>query len=241
MIVVYCPRPSNGARALIEWFRSHDVPVRRARNGQYLIHRPSLVVGWGQRLPVPFTRTLNGSAPVGNKLVELARLGEAGLTVPKVRLEKQDGWLARRIHHRSGNDLLWDALQTGVTGADYWVEKVETSHEFRVHVFKDTGFRTGVKIPKADQPHPFIRTQLGGWALVYDKEPLSATRVNREPVRAAAVQAITALGYDFGAVDIGWSPTKGPVVFEVNSAPGLEGNTIERYGARILDYARGEN
>lgn len=236
MIVVYCPRPSVGAKELVAWFKNNGVPALRSRNDRYLIHRPSLVVGWGQRLPVPFTKTLNGSAPIGNKFVELAKLGEAGLTVPKVRLNKQEGWLARRIHHRSGNDLLANLNQ-----GDYYVEKVDTTHEFRVHVFKDTGFRTGVKIPKAEQPHPFIRTHLGGWALVYDKEPLSATRVNREPVRATAVQAVAALGYDFGAVDIGWSPTKGPVVFEVNSAPGLEGNTIERYGAKILNFARGES
>ena len=45
----------------------------------------------------------------------------------------------------------------------------------------------------------------------------------------AAVDAILCLGLDFGAVDIGFHNTIGPCIYEVNTAPGLEGQTLINY------------
>jgi D-alanine-D-alanine ligase-like ATP-grasp enzyme len=52
-------------------------------------------------------------------------------------------------------------------------------------------------------------------------------------VEEQAVRAIKALGLDFGAVDIIWNDKQQKAyVLEVNTAPGLEGSTVD-------DYARG--
>lgn len=45
----------------------------------------------------------------------------------------------------------------------------------------------------------------------------------------AAIQAVRALGLNFGAVDIGWNERDGPCVFEINTAPGIEESSLEAY------------
>jgi glutathione synthase/RimK-type ligase-like ATP-grasp enzyme len=45
-----------------------------------------------------------------------------------------------------------------------------------------------------------------------------------------AVKAVAALGLDFGAVDVAWNEHYNKcVVFEVNTAPGLYGHTLDVY------------
>ena len=233
MIVVYCPRASTGAKELVTWLNEHGEKAQRVKGNNYLQYAPRLVVAWGYRLPVQFKNMLNGHAPIGNKAVELATLVKAGVLTPRVSGVKTPGWWARLHKHQGANDLL-KQLQKG----DYYVEPVYTTHEFRVHVWFDHAFRTGLKIPNRDPHHGVIRTQNSGWGLTYDQHALLDTQIDRRPIRAAAVAAVKALGYDFGAVDVGYNKAQGPIVFEVNSAPGLEGMTVERYGERIIAFAR---
>jgi glutathione synthase/RimK-type ligase-like ATP-grasp enzyme len=53
-----------------------------------------------------------------------------------------------------------------------------------------------------------------------------------------SIKAVKALGMNFGAVDIGWSPEEGAKLFEVNSAPGIEGPTLTSYCQKIAELAR---
>lgn len=57
--------------------------------------------------------------------------------------------------------------------------------------------------------------------------------VSRPPEEAFEVSkdAICALGLDFGAVDLAICAERGPLVLEVNTAPGLEGSTLENYAS----------
>ena len=88
-------------------------------------------------------------------------------------------------------------------------------------------------------PSPWVRTRAGGWVIDYS-EAIRKTVSDRarKDMRQAAIKAVEALGLDFGAVDVGWN-AQGPVVYEVNRAPGLDNATTERYGQRILEWANG--
>lgn len=240
MIAVYCPRPSDGARELVRWFRAQGEPVRRVRRREGLtglVARDTVVI-WGQPLHYQGpARILNAHAPRG-KYAELDLMRRVGLrTVEYTRTRPRDGeWLARTNGHQQGADLL-----AGLRVGDYYVRKENIHHEFRIHVFKNKGFRAGVKtpIPGAARVHPFIRTHPAGWFLSYRQADLDNAGP-RDAARKAAIEAVAAVEYDFGAVDVGIRPNGQAVVFEVNSAPGLEGGTIERYGQKILAYHRGE-
>jgi glutathione synthase/RimK-type ligase-like ATP-grasp enzyme len=49
--------------------------------------------------------------------------------------------------------------------------------------------------------------------------------------------AVAALGLDFGAVDIGWNrSTRRATVYEVNTAPYVEGTTAKMYAEAIVDF-----
>ena len=239
VLAVYCPRKSDGARHLVLTLRGLGVEAILARNPEdltKLINRDRVVV-WGEplhgTLKVP---TLNAKAPLGSKVRELKAFLAAKIPHPEFQERPPanlKGWHSRAFHHQAGKDLLGK-----VPGGDYFTRHVDTVHEFRVHVFQGHGFRVGVKRPDPERKvHPFVRTHRAGWYLSYRLADLDAAGPRGRAIHAA-VKAVKAVGYDFGAVDVGITVKGNPVVFEVNSAPGLEGGTIERYARLIAEWAR---
>jgi D-alanine-D-alanine ligase-like ATP-grasp enzyme len=58
-----------------------------------------------------------------------------------------------------------------------------------------------------------------------------------EDITRAAVEAVRILGLHFGAVDIGWNEReKRATIYEVNTAPGLEGSTLHDYVGAIRKF-----
>lgn len=246
--LIYCPRRSDGARLLIPYLAGLGIRTMRVREGlrtkkgNFVAQRGDLFVPWGSKLTEEElarleglgVRVLNGKAPIGNKMIELSKMAEAEVRVPAMSRQPREGWYARRIHHQEANDLLAE-LRVG----DYYVEPIPAVNELRVHVFKGVAVRSGVKFrrPEHPNPHPIFRSWNAGWGLTYDQARVD--EVIRQTHRDLAKKACEALGYDFGAVDIGVLEDRTGVVFEVNSAPGLEGNTLNKYGDKLAAVLRG--
>lgn len=249
MIYVRYRRPSASARELITWLNTNGHRARRWRD-EILQIGHDLVVCWGDPLDDDGTPVLNGTAGGGDKFAELMLLATERVPVPRVSVGNTvapgDGWVGRRRRHHGANDLLRE-----VRNPDYWVEIVPVVDEFRVHVFRDvqTGrhvvIRVGLKIPApglgapgtVGGPHPVYRSRNAGWRIDYGTGAQAAIARYRG-VRDVAKRAVDAVGYDFGAVDVGVDTrTNLPVVFEVNSAPGLAGGTVAAYGRHIAAWA----
>lgn len=128
-----------------------------------------------------------------------------------------DTWLARRNNHMGGSDLLHPPVTP-----DFWVKKEIIVEEYRLHSFAGKSIRAGVKKARPDA-HPWIRSLDAGWVIHYADFKSSA------PMRALAASAITALGLDFGAVDLAKRADGSLFVLEVNRAPGIEGGTVDAY------------
>ena len=185
---------------------------------------------------------------VGNKLRELQKLTDAGIpTIPFAKDRPAEHWLPRILHHKSGVDLRrYDALQQGRRRnlgfkPDFWVERLDVAHEFRLHVFNRKSIRAGIKVPneEADRPpHPWIRSLKTGWKIDYGT--VCQEMLNRiKGIRQLAKDVIEVIDYDFGAVDIGTLTDGTRVVFEVNSAPGLDNdNTAFVYAKHIIETIR---
>lgn len=105
--------------------------------------------------------------------------------------------------------------------------------EFRVHATREVAFASHMKIkdPKtADQPKSWkVRSYANGFIFQRNNVPASAAR------DALAVQAVSTLGLDFGAVDIIEDKHGKFYVLEVNTAPGIEGQTTPAYAKAIKE------
>lgn len=116
--------------------------------------------------------------------------------------------------------------------APLYVQYKKKKKEFRVHVFKGEVIDITQKKKRKDfegEVNTKIRNYANGW--VYCREDI----IEPEDLRAQAVLAVHTLGLDFGAVDIIWNEKENKsYVLECNTAPGLEGTTIEAYKNAIL-------
>jgi D-alanine-D-alanine ligase-like ATP-grasp enzyme len=115
--------------------------------------------------------------------------------------------------------------------APLYTKYVKRKSEFRVHVFRgaiidvqEKKKRRGVEVDYR------VRNFDNGW--VFCREDVHCPGA----VGDAAIDAVRVLGLDFGAVDVGWNERKQEAyVFEVNTAPGIEGTTLEKYSNKIKE------
>jgi glutathione synthase/RimK-type ligase-like ATP-grasp enzyme len=116
--------------------------------------------------------------------------------------------------------------------APLYVQYKKKKKEFRVHVFKGEVIDITQKKKRKDfegEVNTKIRNYANGW--VYCREDI----VEPDDLREQATLAIGVLGLDFGAVDCIWNEKENKTyILEANTAPGLEGTTIEVYKNAIL-------
>ena len=121
------------------------------------------------------------------------------------------------------------ALPAGV-----YTRYVKKVHEYRVHVFEGEVIDYTIKkVREGSEANNFqIRTHSNGWIFARAGVELP------DSVAEAAIAAVAAVGLDFGGVDVGHSPKSGrTTVYEVNTAPGLEGTTLEAYTSAVEEWA----
>lgn len=248
-VYIYCPRKSQGALELVQ-----GLGAKRLRRFDgvsfWQKHRPielaenDIVVCWGASLPeMDGVRILNALEKPINKVDEYKRFVTKGVPTVSVatadgnRVNAQEyldaGYVARSKVHQGGHDLLF---KTGTL--DYWSKKLVLKREYRIHSFAGRSIRAGEKVvrdgftlledetqwkPDANLAHPWIRSFDGGWRIKYDGFTSTAK------MRALAHKAVAALDLTFGAVDIGENSLGQLIVLEVNTAPGLEGGSIQAY------------
>lgn len=210
----------GGGRFLAGKLRERGHSVRVIRQNDLIRRVPDLAIGWGHSLPLALV-----SAPVklnrrhvAPKLVELERLEAAGIPVPRFTtgLPSDGTWHPRSNRHMGGRDFSEGYFDTRTP--DFYTEHVGTIKEFRVHILGDN---IGPIAKKFRRPgvmaHPWVRSWEHGWNMTYQRASECG-----EFARGYAKAAVLALGYDFGAVDLAIKTDGTVVVWEVNSAPGLE-------------------
>jgi hypothetical protein len=241
MIHVLCGRDSVSARDLALALTEAGAPAVRGRNANK-VREGDLVINWGESI----APGLNAKAGC-NKRTEMQLLAKAKVPTLVHSLTKPadpDGWLARAASHHEGIDLL---EPKGVVPA-LWTRWENFDFEFRVHIFRRgvgdgaeyVSVRLGSKFPRPDvaKPLAWIRSHRGGWHILYNAEAQERAK-KVKGLRQAAAAAIKARGLDFGAVDIGVKKRDGlPLVLEVNSAPGIEGRSLEVYVREFIRLSK---
>jgi len=180
-------------------------------------------------------RLLNASSRT-DKLAQLVRLEHQGVPVPPWDFQGWGAdWYPRTLLHQQGRDFTRPIPPGEIA---YYVEKLPLIEEWRLHFFRTSAgniklLRSGKKLPRVRNPHPWVRTHSNGWRISYcGGAPEDAVRQGR--------LAVKALDLDFGAVDVGLTGegVDGMMdcyVLEVNTCPGLEhGGTLERYVSSVV-------
>jgi glutathione synthase/RimK-type ligase-like ATP-grasp enzyme len=195
-----------------------------------------VVINWGAaELPGPH-RTLNNAAAVSraiDKIATFRALTDAG--VPCVewttdqRVASQWPVVVVRHHTRGSKGSGIEIIERGtqLPRAPLYTKYFPRRHEFRVHVLNGEVIDVQEKRRRAGTPrtHYSIRQTEQGW--VYCRTDVRISDVTRN----IAISSVRALGLDFGAVDLGVRGSGETRVFEINTAPGIEGTTVDNYAA----------
>lgn len=127
--------------------------------------------------------------------------------------------------------------------SDFWVVYKKKKAEFRIHIFKRDGEPTVIdcqqKVLRKTDPETgeaidrslvdfMIRNHRNGF--IFQRNEIEVP----EDVKTQAIRAFALTGLDFGAVDVIWNEKEGQAyVLEINTAPGLEGTTLDNYIAEF--------
>lgn len=110
--------------------------------------------------------------------------------------------------------------------------------EYRVHVFNDRAIAVSRKVMPTGQAPASAST---GWEVrshdngfIFQREEVDAVPAK---VISAAIDAVSRCGLTFAGADVLWNDKrKRAYVCELNSAPGIEGSTVEAYAAAFEEY-----
>lgn len=217
----------------------------------YNARRKDVIINWGNSTPPHFRwmeQDLNkphAIALASNKLETFREFRSNSFTdVPDwtTNPEEAQHWLdlglktycRKLLSSHSGNGIVICNDGDRLVSAPLYTLHTKHRHEYRVHVFRDQILDVQQKKKKLGYSNGNgIRNHSNGW--VYARAEIAPS----EELLSSARRAVKLLGLDFGAVDIGHRLIDNKFfVFEVNTAPGLEGTTLDKYAKAIYNYYR---
>lgn len=246
---------SRSAKALSEALGGK---VLKLQNSKYTPKNGDVIINWGKSGTFPLNlyspvdvleSILNHPTPVSfvaNKLnfFNMMSVDNSDI-IPEFWTNKEDitddkfPIVCRTIlNGHSGAGIVIADCRDDLVEAPLYVRYVKKKDEYRVHVGRVSEYMPGMPAVgetiisvqrKArreghENPNWQVRNHANGFNFVRGG-------VNPpESVLSVAKSALKASGLDFGAVDVGWNETTGKAtVYEINTAPGLEGQTVADY------------
>ena len=244
-------RASVSAKAL-----ANALGVRRISN-EHEPRRNDVVINWGNSSRVFYARTgfdLNKHEAIAiacNKLKTFETLRNANFDhlptwcttrhmADQLLYTSSDGgerdsaiYCRTNLTGHSGSGIVIATNSYELVDAPLYTVKTKHKHEFRVHVFKGEVIDVQQKKRRTDYtgPNTGIRNHSNGY--IYARVDIDVP----ELLLSSACEAVNILGLDFGAVDIGYRERDNRVfVFEINTAPGLVGTTLDKYVNAFKNY-----
>jgi hypothetical protein len=228
----------RGSRSALALSRALGGRVLRLENSRYQYKTSDTIINWGSS-SCPFP-ALNGDREAmrlaGNKLSFFQHHSGAAWLPPF--------WTAREDIPADAYPVLCRTLLTGHSGAGIviamdeselvdaplYVQYIKKLREYRVHIARINGsgvifdYTEKKKSRESDIGEYMIRNTANGYVFCRDMVALE------QEVRRAASECFANSGLDFAALDIVYNAYyERAYVLEANTAPGLEGTTLERY------------
>jgi len=245
-IVIYPYKiASASSKQLAGALRQHGRKILRVYPDRSFVTRPDdTIINWGSTEVPTWTSDgmLNSTESVSravNKLTTFQVLAEAGVrTVPFTADQNEaSGWSLVCERHKlkgHGGDGVRVCSGDEVWAAPLYTKMLVPCEEYRVHVFNGEIIDYSKKYKRVNGEiiftnDEFVKNRSSGWEFLREVG-------RREGVCMRAVQAVVALGLNFGSVDIIRHESKS-YVLEVNTATGLSPKGLELYANKILEYA----
>lgn len=234
---------SRSAKALSEALSAKQIKL----SGSNFRESPNkTVINWGSTsCPYECMNTPAEVKDASDKLVAFLAMDDADVSVPDFTnsSETASDWL------REGHTVVVRHSLTGSSGhgielisdpsvempeAPLYTKYVKKTDEYRVHVFNGKVIDVQKKMRKNDVPAEEVNWQIRNLAggFIFGREGIDTPAACTEE----AIKAVHSLGLLFGAVDVGYHSEFGAKVYEVNTAPGLEGSTVTSYANAFKEY-----
>lgn len=221
-------------------------------NPTFVVRPWTKLINWGNgRAPVgtgPFDSISNSFVAVAtasNKLSTFEKLqGVDGIRIPEFTTDRAvaEDWTNHRgavvcrtkLSGHSGDGIILATTEPQIVDAPLYVLYIKKQQEFRVHVAFGEVIDVQEKRKRKDVSEDFatnfqVRNHQTGW--VYCRENIAEP----EGLRQMAQRVVGELGLDFGAVDLIYNAKRNEVYcLEVNTAPGLEGSTVDKYAEAFV-------
>ena len=244
--------PSTGARLL-----SNQLDTIRVRtNGNYQPRQSHAVINWGNSENAPWFRNSRGIvfticntpasvAVASNKLLTFQAFRRDGVPHPEwtTNILEARRWIENEkkvfcralLRASEGRGIVLAERVEQLIHAPLYVKHFPKETEFRVHVFRGEVIDVAQKrLRNGERDNPtrnrYIRNHENGWVFAHEN-----VRVP-EQAREAALRAVRSVGLDFGAVDLAVNRRGEVSVFETNTAPGIEGQTVNKYAEAIRRF-----
>lgn len=239
---LYCGRSSTSGDALIK-----GLGGKRIKNvgSRYRYRRGDVVINWGcthTSLDIPYVNSPNRVAIAVSKIKTFEALRRNGISVPDYTLDSAVALDWNKNIRVLGRDLDNGSKGRGITVYDkgtltpdkhhkFFVKYFKKEREFRFHVVAGKIIFAAEKLKKANfndnkNNNKYVRSHNRGWVFAFNH--LQDKPYPKEGLDQV-INAVNTLGLDFGAVDCGWNKDRGYCVFEINTAPGIEGSTLNAY------------
>lgn len=250
--------PSESGRALRDALEGMGHKTMRVfANGKYRPRKGDTIINWGNHTPPGWLtkaqylglRIVNSMANVlisRDKRLAFLAFAKAGVSTPKFAVTWEEAqkldmpvmqYRSATAQGGSGVSYIEDVKRLSLD-CELWTSYIKKHSEFRVHVMHCTVIDVQQKKRRKDfegETNYKVRNLAGGW--VYAREGIEVPTC----VREQAVLAVGACGLDFGAVDVIYNKHHSTAyVLEINSAPGLEGNTVVNYAGSLLQMVKGK-
>lgn len=222
--------------------------VLRREGSLYSPRQGDTIINWGDS-KCPYNngtpaRVLNNPSRLSlasNKLSAFRVLEQEGVKVPLFVTDRGAvSWtgltvLRHKLTGHSGEGIEITENTDNLPQAPLYVQYVKKQDEYRVHLIGQRVILVQRKARRHDCENPDwqVRNHKNGFVFVRNEVTPPSS------VLSEAQKAITALALDFGAVDVIWNEQEAcAYVLEVNTAPGLEGQTIQDYADGFKEYLK---
>lgn len=215
-----------------------SLQVKRV-DGTKIFKPTDILINWGNAAlnPRGNPRIINKPHAImiaRDKYKTLSRLKELGVPCVEYTTNKEEAmrWVAEGIpvYARTavaasqGEGIVVIVDNKDMIDAPLYTKGMR-AHEYRVHVAFGKPIDLQKKKRRTDEEaDDYIKNAINGW--VFCRENTKAPK----ELFDAAVKAVSAIGLDFGAVDVLYRESENKVaVLEVNTAPGIENTSVDIY------------